>query len=116
GEIWLPDVERFTRYLRSDEMHVAFNFDFLCCAWDAGILRASIDATLAAHAPIDAPASWVLSNHDVVRQVTRYGRADTSFDMADRRIGEPTDLALGRRRARAAALLALALPGGAYIS
>ena len=34
----------------------------------------SIDATLAAHAPVGAPATWVLSNHDVTRPVTRYGR------------------------------------------
>jgi alpha-glucosidase len=115
GELWLPDTERFARYLRSDELHVAFNFDFLCCPWDADRLRSVVDSTLAAHQPVDAPATWVLSNHDVVRHVTRYGRADTSFDMADRRLGEPSDLALGERRARAAALLTLALPGGAYI-
>jgi alpha-glucosidase len=115
GEIWLPDTERFARYLRSDELHVAFNFDFLCCAWDADQLRAVVDSTLAAHQPVGAPATWVLSNHDVVRHVTRYGRVDTSFDMANRRIGEPADLVLGERRARAAALLTLALPGGAYI-
>ncbi|HEY3608740.1 MAG TPA: glycoside hydrolase family 13 protein [Pseudonocardiaceae bacterium] len=115
GEIWLPDSERFARYLRSDELHVAFNFEFLCCAWDADLLKSVVDNTMAAHKPVGAPATWVLSNHDVVRHVTRYGRADTSFDMADRRIGAPSDLALGERRARAAALLTLALPGGAYI-
>ncbi len=115
GEIWLPDSERFARYLRSDELHVAFNFEFLCCAWDADLLRSVVDNTMAAHKPVGAPATWVLSNHDVVRHVTRYGRADTSFDMADRRIGAPSDLALGERRARAAELLTLALPGGAYI-
>ncbi|HJP79804.1 MAG TPA: glycoside hydrolase family 13 protein [Pseudonocardiaceae bacterium] len=115
GEVWMPDVERFTRYLRSDELHVAFNFDFLCCAWELPKLHAVIDATLASHAPVGAPATWVLSNHDVVRHVTRYGRADTAFDMGDRRIGEPSDLVLGERRARAAALLSLALPGGVYV-
>ncbi len=115
GEVWMPDVERFTRYLRSDELHVAFNFDFLCCAWELDRLRAVIDATLASHAPVGAPATWVLSNHDVVRHVTRYGRANTAFGMADRRIGEPADLVLGEQRARAAALLSLALPGGVYV-
>ena len=29
GEIWLPDAERLARYLRPDELHTAFNFDFL---------------------------------------------------------------------------------------
>jgi alpha-glucosidase len=119
GEIWLPDVERFIQYLRPDEMHTAFNFDFLGAPWDAGALRASIDATLAAHAPVSAPATWVLSNHDVFRHVTRYGRADTSFthdhEHRRRQTGAFTDFALGTRRARAATLLSFALPGSAYI-
>ena len=57
----------------------------------------------------------MLSNHDVVRHVTRYGRAETAFSMSDRRIGVPSDLELGTRRARAAALLTFSLPGGVYI-
>ena len=115
GEIWLPDIERFTRYLRPDELHQAFNFDFLGCHWDAAALRACIDDTLAAHRPVDAPATWVLSNHDVVRHVTRYGRADTSFSLQHRQHRAPSDLDLGTRRARAAALLSLSLPGAAYV-
>src|SRR5207244_50463 len=35
GEIWLPDSERFARYLRPGELHTAFNFEFLSCPWDA---------------------------------------------------------------------------------
>ncbi|MEJ3652766.1 glycoside hydrolase family 13 protein [Actinomycetes bacterium KLBMP 9759] len=115
GEIWLPDVERFVRYLRPDELHTAFNFDFLARPWDAEQLRASIDATLAAHAPVGAPATWVLSNHDVTRPVTRYGRTDSGFAFTAKRAGTPTDLALGTRRARAAALLTAALPGSLYL-
>jgi alpha-glucosidase len=115
GEIWLPDPQRFALYLRSNEMHSAFNFDFLTCAWDAGELRRVIDETLAAHAPVGAPATWVLSNHDVTRHVTRYGRAETTFDFADRHHGVELDLALGTRRARAAVLLTMALPGSVYV-
>ncbi|MEU8137705.1 glycoside hydrolase family 13 protein [Streptodolium elevatio] len=115
GEIWLPDTERFARYLRPDELHTAFNFDFLTCPWEPARLKASIDGTLAAHAPVAAPATWVLANHDVTRTVTRYGRADTSFGFAAKARGVPTDLDLGTRRARAAALLTLALPGAVYI-
>jgi alpha-glucosidase len=116
GEIWLPDVERFARYLRPDEMHSAFNFDFLACPWVASRLRACIDSTLAAHAPGGAPATWVLSNHDVTRHATRYGREDTTFRFAAKtRDIPPVDLELGTRRARAAALLTLALPGAVYI-
>ncbi|MFJ6163862.1 glycoside hydrolase family 13 protein [Micromonospora orduensis] len=115
GEVWLPDRQRFANYLRPDELHAAFNFDFLGCAWDASALRESIDGTLSAHAPVGAPATWVLSNHDVTRHVTRYGRADTTFSFAAKREGIPTDLELGTRRARAAALLSLSLPGAAYV-
>jgi alpha-glucosidase len=115
GELWLPEVERFARYLRPDELHTAFNFDFMTRPWDARSLRDSIEATVAAHEPVGAPPTWVLSNHDVTRPVTRYGRADSSFAFARKRFGTPTDQALGRRRARAAALLTAALPGCLYI-
>jgi alpha-glucosidase len=115
GELWLPDTERFVKYLRPDEMHTAFNFDFLARPWDAAQLRSSIEMTLAAHAPVQAPSTWVLSNHDVTRPVTRYGREDSSFAFLAKRFGVPTDLELGTRRARAAALLTAALPGSLYV-
>jgi alpha-glucosidase len=115
GEIWLPDHHRFARYLRPDEMHSAFSFALLQSPWDAAALRRVIDDTLAAHAPVGAPAAWVLSNHDVTRHVTRYGQAITSFDFASRRHGEAVDLDLGTRRGRAAILLTLALPGAVYL-
>ncbi len=115
GEVWMPDTERFANYLRADEMHTAFNFDFMARPWDAAQLRESIDSMLAAHAPVGAPSTWVLSNHDVTRPVTRYGRDDTSFAFASKRFNIPTDLALGMRRARAAALLSAALPGSLYV-
>ena len=116
GEVWLPEADRFAAYLRPDELHAAFNFLFLGCPWEADEMRACIDRTLQAHAGVGAPATWVISNHDVTRPVTRYGRAgDTGFSFATKREGTPTDLELGTRRARAAALLSLSLPGAAYV-
>ncbi|MEY9845939.1 glycoside hydrolase family 13 protein [Streptacidiphilus sp. MAP5-3] len=115
GEVWLPDPDRFARYLRPDELHTAFNFGFLSCPWDADRLRETITTTLTVHTPVGAPATWVLANHDITRTVTRYGRADTGFDFATKAHGIPTDLELGTRRARAAALLSLALPGSVYL-
>jgi alpha-glucosidase len=113
--VWLADRARFAQYLRPDEMHTAFNFDFMARPWDAKALRESVQTTLDAHAPVAAPATWVLSNHDVTRPVTRYGREDSSFAFATKRFGTPTDLETGRRRARAAALLSAALPGSLYL-
>jgi alpha-glucosidase len=115
GEIWLADQQRFARYLRSDEMHTAFNFDFMMRPWDARQLRESIRSTVEAHRPVGAAPTWTLSNHDVTRPVTRYGRQDSSFGFAARRFGITTDLATGLRRARAAALLTGALPGSLYL-
>ncbi|MCD9875387.1 glycoside hydrolase family 13 protein [Streptomyces guryensis] len=106
---------RLPAYLRPDELHTAFNFDFLKCALEADELREVIDRTITDLASVGAPATWVLSNHDETRHVTRYGRAHTGVTTPMRDQGHPTDLALGTRRARAAALLMLALPGGAYI-
>ncbi|GGR28082.1 alpha-glucosidase [Agromyces mediolanus] len=115
GEIWLPDAQRFAAYLRPDEMHTAFNFDFMTRPWDAAELRASIELMLRVHAPVGAPSTWVLSNHDVTRPVTRYGREDSGFAFRKKRFGTPSDRELGTRRARAAALLTAALPGSLYL-
>jgi alpha-glucosidase len=98
AEAWVHDAARLARYVRPDELHTAFDFNLLLAPWDAEAMRATIDLSIETLGSVGAPTTWVLSNHDVVRHVTRYGG------------GEP-----GERRARAAALLMLALPGGAYV-
>jgi alpha-glucosidase len=116
AEAWVDSPERLARYVRNDELHTAFNFDFLQAPWNARDLRATIDSTLAEHAAVGAPPTWVLSNHDVARHVSRYARPQTgTLRSLDDLIGMPADLVTGARRARAAALLMLALPGGAYV-
>ncbi|WP_435272170.1 glycoside hydrolase family 13 protein [Streptomyces parvulus] len=111
AEAWTPTVERTANYVRPDELHQAFNFQYLGTHWDAGELRTVIDRTLDAMRPVGAPATWVLSNHDVTRHVTRFANPPglgTQIRLAG-------DRALGLRRARAATLLMLALPGSAYV-
>jgi alpha-glucosidase len=98
AEAWVHTPVQLARYVRPDELHTAFNFGYLLAPWEAHALRAAIDESLGALSSVGAPATWVLSNHDVRRHVTRYGGGE-----------------LGNRRARAAALLMLALPGGAYV-
>jgi len=115
GEVWIPDPERFARYLAPDELHTAFNFDLMTRAWDAAEYRSSIASMLEAHAATGAPCTWVLSNHDVTRPVTRFGRVDSAFSFDAKRWGVPSDPVLGRRRAAAAALLTAALPGSLYL-
>ena len=74
-----------------------------------------IDDTLKTYAPVGAPATWVLSSHDETRLASRYGRKTTSSRFITDGFGEPVDFALGTKRAKAAAMLMLALPGCAYI-
>jgi alpha-glucosidase len=107
---------RTTRFVRPDELHGVFNFDLMAAAWDADALRAAIEGPLTAHAVVEAPVAWVLGNHDTPRQVTRYGRATTSAPTREEQaMAHASDLDLGTRRARAAALLLLALPGPAFL-
>ncbi|MEU8225844.1 glycoside hydrolase family 13 protein [Kribbella sp. NPDC048915] len=113
AEAWLSPAERLAQYVRPNELHSAFNFDALRATWDAKELREVIDHTTENLWAVGAPATWVLSNHDTIRHRTRYGRAPK--DALEGAGVVPTDLELGLRRARAAALLELALPGGAYI-
>jgi alpha-glucosidase len=117
AEAWVHNHERLARYVRADELHTAFNFDFLLAPWQAEPLRESIIAALRAHESVGAPPTWVLSNHDTVREVSRYARPQSVRPLRNlNAVLELTaDFALGIRRARASALLMLALPGGAYV-
>ncbi|MEU9497432.1 glycoside hydrolase family 13 protein [Streptomyces sp. NPDC048196] len=117
AEAWADTPERLAAYVRPDALHTAFNFDFLMTSWDAADLREVIDRSLDTLGSVGAPATWVLSNHDVVRHPSRFGRTVAKKWVANApyRPEGPLDLELGVRRARAAALLMLSLPGGAYV-
>jgi alpha-glucosidase len=116
AEAWVSSPQRLAAYLRPDELHTAFDFDFLRSPWHARELRRTASASLAAHDAVGAPVMWVLSNHDTIRHVTRLGRPQADGPRNPfRSTAGPTDVELGRRRARAAALLELALPGGVYL-
>ena len=115
AEAWIPSPERLARYVREDEMHQAFNFDFLASTWDAASYRRVIAETMASNAAVGAPTTWVLSNHDVVRHATRLAREDTSDTEGISASDPQPDAALGIRRGRAATLMMLALPGSAYL-
>ncbi len=114
-EAVVSSPERLALYVRPDEMHTSFNFDFLLGSWEPKTLREVIDQTMDSLAPYGAPSTWVLSNHDVTRHVTRFGRKRQQKQLfgidAD---DQPIDIALGTRRARAAAMLMLGLPGSVY--
>jgi alpha-glucosidase len=89
GEVYLP-VARLRPYL--EHLDVAFGFELLHAAWNAAAVRAAIEAALDPSGAAGRVA-WVLSNHDFPRLPDRVG---------------PENL-------RAAALLALTLPGPVFV-
>jgi len=116
AEAWVSPLSRLARYLRPDEMQQAFNFSFLATKWNAPAYRDVISESLATTALVDAPTTWVLSNHDVVRHPSRFGLKDPgSRPPGIYPHDEQPDEELGLRRGRAATLFMLALPGSAYL-
>jgi alpha-glucosidase len=98
GEIWVFKNEDFAKYLRPDELHLGFNFRLVRAEFDADEVREAIENSLAAADLAGSPPTWTLSNHDVEREVSRYGGGRT-----------------GLARARAMALVMLALPGAVFV-
>ncbi|WP_281157164.1 glycoside hydrolase family 13 protein [Streptomyces sp. HYC2] len=117
AEAWVPGHRR-ALYARPDELGQAFNFEYLQTGWDAGRLRQVITESLATARAAGASATWVLSNHDVVRHASRLtlppGTDENAWLLSGGR-APAVDEAAGLRRARAATLLMLALPGSAYL-
>ena len=98
AEAWTQTPSAMADFVRPDELDQAFNFAWLLADWSATSFADVITGTLAAVQPVGSAPTWVLSNHDVVRHVTRYGGG-----------------AVGLARARAATLTMLALPGASYL-
>ncbi|HLP24008.1 MAG TPA: glycoside hydrolase family 13 protein [Microbacteriaceae bacterium] len=120
AEAFVEPLSAKAKWVRPDEMHQAFNFSFLTTRWNGEQMRRVITDSLVAFGNVGAPSTWVLSNHDQVRHATRLA-LDPNAAVADRITGigpltEPKpDAELGLRRARAATLMMLALPGVAYL-
>ncbi len=112
--------DRVLEYLRGDEFHQAFSFDLLLAQWNAEQFHTAIAESIEVLAGEGVPLVWTLSNHDTQRSVTRYGREDATDPMqfsGNNLINSeaPVHLDIGRRRARAASLVTLGLPGTAYL-
>jgi alpha-glucosidase len=107
GEVGVLDTAELAAYQRPDELHQSFFFEFLRAPWAVEELRGVIDRGRTTVAATGSPVAWVLNNHDMPRAVTRYAGGAPGGPMGD--------IELGITRARAAALLMLALPGSAFI-
>ena len=98
AEAWARTPERVAAYVRHDELNQAFNFAWLLSPWSAESFAEVVTETLESLHAVGGTPTWVLSNHDVQRHVSRYGGGER-----------------GLARARAATLMSLAFPGSAYL-
>nr|WP_062385663.1 glycoside hydrolase family 13 protein [Demequina iriomotensis] len=117
AEAWVYPLDLMANWVRPDEMHQTFNFGYMETHWDAADLRAVVNDSIATFGAVGAPSTWVLSNHDMIRHATRLALSkDTpqGHGVGPASRGLP-DVDEGIRRARAASLFMLSLPGGAYL-
>jgi len=115
GEVWYDSAATLRPYLAPDGLPQVFNFQLIVAGWNVASFRAAIGEVLALAGGSRAP--WVIGNHDVPRPVSRYQLDEGFTPQTIERlmtIGHAR-AEVGVRRARAAALLLLALPGSAYI-
>lgn len=127
AEAWVaPDRKHL--YASSEGLGQAFSFDMLMCPYDDAKYKEVIEGSLKFAKESGSSTTWVFSNHDVVRHATRYGidlsttaegpdeysKYNRDFLLSNGK--EPScDAALGLKRAKAATLMMLALPGSAYL-
>lgn len=117
AEAWVHSHRR-AAYASIEGLGQAFNFDLLGSPWDAKTFKKVIDQNLKFSKATGSSSTWVLSNHDVIRHATRYGLPadiDQNSWYVKNRFDPKVDEELGAKRARAATLLLLALPGSTYL-
>ncbi len=115
AEAWVNPPSELAKWVRPDEMQQAFNFVYCYAEWAPAPQRTVIDQSLDAFGAVGAASTWVLSNHDIIRAASRLSLPYPEGGAYDLIPGLVFDEALGRRRARAAAMVMLSLPGAAYI-
>ncbi|GAA4750636.1 alpha-amylase family glycosyl hydrolase [Gordonia alkaliphila] len=116
GEVWVDANDQFAKYVRPDELHLGFNFRLATVDFESTAIRDAIEESLAAVSAVGATPTWTLSNHDVEREASRYAPPVPATDNDDDALrAEENALGIGIARARAMALVELALPGTVFL-
>ena len=115
---------RRARYASPDSLGHAFNFAMQDADWRLEDYRSVINAGLDDMIKSGSTTSWLLGCHDSPRVATRYGlplRDERPAQQIAREwlltdgVTPQLDRVLGERRARAAIMILLALPGSIYL-
>lgn len=117
AEAWVHGNRR-PAYASEKGLGQSFNFDMLYAGWDLKKVKELAKSNLKAAAETGSSTTWVLSNHDVIRHVTRFavpGIHDWARWYRENRFDPKLDLELGSARAKAMTMLLLALPGSTYM-
>ena len=123
AEAWVVPEHQWM-YASPEELGQVFNFELSKAGWFADELRLAIEEGLAAAERSRSTTTWVLSNHDMPRHPTRYGLPQVRSAVHHQLVNDwllrdgktyYEDRDLGTRRARAALLMELGLPGSVYL-
>ena len=118
AEASMSPLPRLAMWVRQDEYHQSFNFDYMHGAYEPAAIKKIITDSIVEYGKVGASSTWVMSNHDGIRHATRLGIAPENTPRPGDGI-HPTDPApdeaLGLRRARAATAFMLGLPGSSYL-
>lgn len=118
GESWSPFTTRIFQYAKPDELGAVFDFSMSKAAWNREEYRTTIERTHRYALAAETAPTWVLGNHDVPRIASRLGLpsgANIEQWVTSNGTNPPIAPALAARRARAAALVMLGLPGTAFV-
>ncbi|MEN9714796.1 MAG: hypothetical protein RJA35_263 [Actinomycetota bacterium] len=117
AEASMSPLPRLAMWVRPDEYHQSFNFDYMATPFEPVALKKIVTDSIVEYGKVGASSTWVLSNHDQVRHATRYGyegKIPKPGDGIGPDYPQP-DEAMGIRKARAASAFMLGLPGSAYV-
>ena len=123
AEAWVAPEHQWM-YASPEELGQVFNFEFAKTDWFADDFRRAIEEGLAAAERSRSTTTWVLSNHDMPRHATRFALPQVRSRVHHQLVNDwllrdgrtyVEDRELGTRRARAALLMELGLPGSVYL-
>ncbi|MFM6971426.1 MAG: glycoside hydrolase family 13 protein [Rhodoluna sp.] len=117
AEAWVH-ANRRPAYASEKGLGQSFNFDMLGAGWNVAKVRKIAKYNLGVAKQTGSSTTWVLSNHDVIRHVTRFGLPAVENFFAwygKNRFTAKVDLELGTDRAKAMTMALLALPGSTYL-